>query len=122
MVVVECGGSTGGAGYWWSVGDGGVAWLFVIAAVSYPVTIGLTAAGGMLAAQEKFNKLFWYRLWESITDFAGFIPILLSVWWVSQIATFYAANQVATAVMMLGYTWWIIRGLRRGGDPPLTDV
>lgn len=108
-----------GAAYWWWQGDGLLAGMFVVAGLSYPVTIGLTAAGGMLGAQENFKGLFWYRLGESLTDFAGFIPLLASVWWVSQVVTFYAANQIATAVMMMGLTWWLVRQLKRNGERPL---
>jgi O-antigen/teichoic acid export membrane protein len=109
----------GGAAYWWWQGGVVLAWMFVVAGLSYPLTIGLTAAGGMLGAQENFKGLFWYRLGESITNFAGFIPLLTSVWWISQVVTFYAANQVATAVMMIGVTWWLIRQLKRSGERPL---
>lgn len=109
----------GGAAYWWWQGNVLLAGMFVVAGLSYPVTIGLTAAGGMLGAQENFKGLFWYRLGESITNYAGFIPLLTSVWLVSQAVTFYAANQAATAVMMIGVTWWLIRQLKRGGERPL---
>jgi O-antigen/teichoic acid export membrane protein len=109
----------GGAGYWSYTGEMGVAWLFVVTAVSYPLTIGLTAAGGMLAAQENFKGLFWYRIWESLTDFIGFIPILLSLWWINQIVTFYAANQLATAVMMVAYVLWLIHTIKKRGERPL---
>jgi O-antigen/teichoic acid export membrane protein len=109
----------GGGLYWWYTGEPGVAWLFMVTAVSYPVTIGLTAAGGMLAAQENFKGLFWYRIWESLTDFIGFIPILLSLWWINQIVTFYAANQLATAVMMVAYVLWLIHTIKKRGERPL---
>jgi O-antigen/teichoic acid export membrane protein len=108
-----------GAVYWWWQGDVLLAWMFVVAGSSFPVTVGLTAAGGMLGAQENFKGLFWYRLGESITDFAGFIPLLASVWLVSQVVTFYAANQVATAVMMIGVSWWLMRQLKGSGERPL---
>lgn len=81
-----------------------LAWLFVIAGLSFPVTNGLSLAASTLAAQEKYGRLFWYRLWESLTDFTGFLPLLLGVVWLNQIATFYLANQLATAVMMVTYS------------------
>lgn len=109
-----------GAAYWWWQDDVLLAWMFVVAGSSFPVTVGLTAAGGMLGAQENFKGLFWYRLGESITDFAGFIPLLTSVWLVSQVVTFYAANQVATAVMMIGVTWWLLRQLHRSLAPAIS--
>lgn len=108
-----------GAAYWGWQGQGALAWLFVVAATSYPLTIGLTAAGSMLAAQERFVALFWYRLWESLTDFAGFLPLLLALVWVNQVVTFYATNQIATALMLVGLTLWIVRGLRQAQVAPL---
>ncbi len=105
-----------GAWYWWSLGEPALGWLFVVAAVTYPVTIGLTAAGGTLAAREQFTHLFWYRLGESLTDFAGFIPLLAGVWWVARGVTFYAANQLATAAMMAALSWWLLRTLA-GAEP-----
>lgn len=110
-----------GAIYWVWRGETGTAWLFVITALTFPVTIGLSAATGALSAQERFKDLFWYRIWESITDFAGFIPLLISVLWVSQVVTFYTANQLATAIMMIIYSLWIWRQLRTEKTPPLAQ-
>ncbi|MCB9422442.1 MAG: oligosaccharide flippase family protein [Ardenticatenaceae bacterium] len=101
------------ASYWWWRGEIPLAWMFVITGISFPVTMGLTAAGGMLGAQEKFVGLFWYRLGESVTDFVGFVPILLSVWFVNQVVTFYGANQVATAVMQIIVSVWLLKQLRQ---------
>ncbi len=110
-----------GAGYWWSQGNLPLAWLFLITALTFPVTTGLSAAGGTLSATQNFGGLFWYRLGESLTDFIGFLPLLLSVWWVSQAVTFYAANQITTAVMMVGVSWWLLRRLRIGTSIPTAE-
>jgi O-antigen/teichoic acid export membrane protein len=118
--LLSAAGFLAGAAYWWWQGEMPLAWMFVIAGVSYPVTIGLSACGGMLGAQENFVGLFWYRLGESITDFVGFVPLLLSTWLVNQVVTFYGANQVATAVMMIGVTWWLLRQLHRSLAPPIS--
>lgn len=99
--------------YWWSQGSPVLAWFFVITALTYPVTFALTAAGGVFSATQNFVGLFWYRLGESVTDFVGFLPLLLAMWWVSKGATFYATNQLATAFMMVGTSWWLLRQLRQ---------
>ncbi|MCA9978923.1 MAG: oligosaccharide flippase family protein [Anaerolineales bacterium] len=111
--LLSAAGFLAGAAYWWWQGEIPLAWMFAIAGVSYPVTIGLSACGGMLGAQENFVGLFWYRLGESVTDFVGFVPILLSTWLVNQVVTFYGANMVATAVMQISVSIWLLRQLRR---------
>lgn len=102
-----------GAGFWAWQGQISLAWLFIIAGLSYPLTAGLSAVSGTLAAQERYISLFWYRIWESLTDFTGFIPLLLSTWWINQIATFYGVNQLATALMQISYSLWLILPLYR---------
>jgi O-antigen/teichoic acid export membrane protein len=92
----------GGALYWAHTGNVQLAWMFLVAGFSYPLTAGLTACTGLLSALEKYSALFWYRIFESLTDFAGFLPLAISVWMISKVVTFYAANQLATAVMMVG--------------------
>lgn len=103
--------------YWFRSGDAALGWLFAIAGLSYPVTYGMTASAGMLSARENFKGLFWYRLGESLTDFAGFIPLALSAWWISRAATFFAANQLATGLMQVGVSAALALGLRRMGAP-----
>jgi O-antigen/teichoic acid export membrane protein len=99
-----------------------LAWMFTLAGISFPLTAGLSACAGMLGAQQKYTALFWYRIWESLTDFTGFLPLALGVWWISQAATFYGANQVATTVMLVGLSLWYLRDLRRSGQPPLGSL
>lgn len=110
-----------GAWYWSAQGNGHLAWMFVIAGLSFPVTIGLTAAGGVLAALERFTALFWYRLGESITDFAGFLPLLLLGTTTQPAAVFYGSNQIATAFMMIGVSWWLWQQLRVQAPSPSAD-
>ncbi len=97
--------------YWLRQGDAALFWMFVIAGITYPITVGLTAVGGALGATENFVALFWYRLGESLTDFVGFIPLFLAIWWIRPVVTFYAGNQVATAVMMIGASLWLYQHL-----------
>ncbi len=103
--------------YWFRAGAAPLGWMFVIAGLSYPFTYGMTASAGMLSARENFKGLFWYRLGESLTDFAGFIPLALSAWWISRAATFFAANQLATGLMQVGVSAALALGLRRMGAP-----
>ncbi len=107
------------AAYWLWQGNKTLAILFVIGGLSYPLTIVLAACAGMLAAQEKFSGLFWYRIGQILANFAGFIPLLLSVWWGSRVITFYAANQVALAVLQLSITAWLVWRLRQAQTPPM---
>lgn len=100
-----------GAGYWWWRGEATLALLFVIAGLFCPVLLGLSACSGTLAAREKFGALFWYRIAESLTDFTGLIPLLLSVWWINRGITFYTTNQLATALMLIIVAWWLFKQL-----------
>jgi|GEM_PF-1783338 len=102
-----------GAIYWAWREQSGIAWIFVVTGIGFPLAIGMTASAGMLGAQERFRGLFWYRIFESLTDFAGFIPLAFSVWWISRVLTFYASNQIATGIMQLSVTLWLIRQVRR---------
>ncbi|MBX3011965.1 MAG: lipopolysaccharide biosynthesis protein [Caldilineaceae bacterium] len=108
--------------YWWRQGNSALFWMFLIAGLTYPVTVGLTAAGGALGATENFVALFWYRLGESLTDFVGFIPLLLTIWWLSPVITFYAGNQMATAAMMIGVSLWLYRRLNNPPTKPEADA
>lgn len=115
--LLSSGGFLVGAILWARSGNIPLAWMFVITGLSYPITIGLSATSGMLGAQERYTGLFWYRIFESLTDFAGFIPLLLSVWWVSRVVTFYASNQIATAIMLVGLSILFLRELKREHEP-----
>lgn len=100
-----------------------LAWLFFIAAISFPVTIGLSACPGYISAMEKYNSLFWYRIWESLTDFTGFIPIVFSLLWSSKIVTFFTSNQIATALMQVIVAIIIFTNLKKSSDKPnLTET
>jgi O-antigen/teichoic acid export membrane protein len=106
------------AAYWWFRGNHELALLFVIAGVSFPLTIGLSACSGTLAAQEDFTNLFWYRLAGSMSAFAGFLPLLLSVWWLSQVLAFYSVNQLVTDMLQIGVTWWLLRRIQKSVSTP----
>jgi O-antigen/teichoic acid export membrane protein len=98
--------------YWFYKGDTSLAWMFVITGISFPLTNGLSACAGMLSAQQRFKSLFWYRIWESLTDFTGFIPLAFSAWWISRVVTFYTANIFATAIMQFGVSYVLYQQLR----------
>ncbi len=102
-----------GAAYWFVRNVPEIAWIFIIAVISFPFTYALNASPGFLGAQGKIVKLFWYRLGESLTDFAGFIPVLLSILWINEITTFYTTNQFATAVMQITATVLIIYYIKK---------
>jgi hypothetical protein len=101
-----------GAVYWWRQGESILSAFFVLMALLAPLLYTFSPAGGTLGAQERFRALFWYRIGESVTDFTGFIPLLLGVWWISQGFTFYALNQAATAVMLMWVVRWILLRMR----------
>lgn len=109
--------------YWYWQGNPSLSWLFIITAFTYPLTTALSAASGALAARENFLALFWYRLAESLAYFAGFIPLLLSTWWISQVVTFYTANQLVIALLMVSVTWWLLRQFQRltSTEPPAEE-
>jgi O-antigen/teichoic acid export membrane protein len=110
-------GFLGGALYWYNRGESVLAAFFVLMALVSPLLYTFSPAGGTLGAQERFRSLFWYRIGESLTDFAGFIPLLLGAWWISEGLTFYAFNQIATASMLVLVVRWILR--RMGPQPPV---
>jgi O-antigen/teichoic acid export membrane protein len=113
--LLSAAGFLGGAVYWATRGEITLAWLFVITGISYPLTIGMTASAGMLAAQERYKGLFWYRIFESLTDFTGFIPLALTAFWISKVVTFYATNQVATAIQQTGVSLFLAWQLKKLG-------
>lgn len=106
-----------GAIYWFSQAEIVLGWMFVIAGITFPFTYAMTAAPGYFGAKGSFKSLFWYRIGESVTDFFGFIPLLLSLVWLTQGITFYLTNQIASLVLQVGSTIWIIRNIL-GGSPP----
>jgi O-antigen/teichoic acid export membrane protein len=110
-----------GAFYWNMHNESELAWLFIVAGLSFPLSSGLSAVAGTIGALEYYKTLFWYRIWESLTDFTGFIPLVFSVWWVNQIVTFYGANQLATMVMQIGYSLWMFSLLKKNKDNRLND-
>jgi O-antigen/teichoic acid export membrane protein len=106
-----------GAIYWFSQAEIILGWMFIIAGITFPFTYAMTAAPGYFGAKGSFKSLFWYRIGESVTDFFGFIPILLSLIWLTKGITFYLSNQIASLVLQVGATLWIIRNIL-GGSPP----
>jgi O-antigen/teichoic acid export membrane protein len=110
-------GFLGGAAYWRWKGSMPLAWLFLVAGLSYPATTGLTACAGALSAQEAYVSLFWYRLGESLARFAGFAPLLLSVWLLAKGVTFYAVNQVALAALQIGVSIRLVRRFLTASAP-----
>ncbi len=118
--LLSAAGFLAGAFYWNIQNEPGLAWLFVIAGLSFPLSSGLSAVAGTIGALELYKTLFWYRIWESLTDFTGFIPLMFSIWWVNKIVTFYGANQLATVVMQVGYSLWMFNLLKKIKNNRLT--
>ena len=108
------------AAYWGWQGQGTLAILFIIAGLTYPTTTILAACGEMLAAQENFVGLFWYRLGQYLANFMGFIFLLLSFWWGSRVITFYAVNQICLSVLQIGVTAWLLWRLKQTNAPPVS--
>jgi O-antigen/teichoic acid export membrane protein len=108
-----------GAAYWFFSDKPDLGWIFTIAAVSFPLTYALNASPGFLGSQGKIVSLFWYRIGESLTDFSGFIPVLLSIIWINQITTFYTTNQIATAVMQITVTGILLIQIKKKVFTPL---
>jgi O-antigen/teichoic acid export membrane protein len=105
---------------WRSDSEPALFWLFIVAGLTYPVTIGLTANGGTLAARENFVGVFWYRIGESVVDFVGIIPLLLAAWGAYSVVVYYLSNQLALAAMQLALVVWLWRSLTRDNAPPAT--
>jgi len=106
--------------YWYFRGQVNYSLLFLVTGISYPLTTGLTVIPNIFSAQENFKKLFFYRIFESLVDFTGFIPLALSSWIFSRIVSFYTANQLATLIMQIIYCAWIAKNLRQLSSPPPT--
>ncbi len=81
----------------------------------------MNASPGYLGAQGKILGLFWYRLGESLTDFLGFIPVLLLIIWINKIATFYSTNQLATAVMQVAVTGVLLLQIKKQFSLPFPE-
>ena len=107
--------------YWAWRGDSLLGWLFVIAGITFPITSGLSASAGMLGAQERFKNLFWYRIFEGFTRFAGFIPLILSTWLIGKVVVFYAANQIALGVMLIIVAVLLVKQLLNSKTDPMPE-
>ena len=105
--------------YWLWAGNPILAGLFTIAALTYPVTSGLTAVAGVMGAREDFGHLFWYRIGEALTRYVGFGGLLLLPALSTQVLWFSLANNVALATLQIGVAAWLINQLRREEAPPM---
>lgn len=105
--LLAAAGFLAGAAYWYWQGEAVLAAYFVAAALLYYCLFSLSAGGGTLAARERFRSLFWFRIAESLVAFAGFIPLVLSIWWISKGLTYLVVNQTVTIVLF----WLVIRRL-----------
>ncbi len=108
-----------GGVYWLWRGNPILAGLFAIAALTYPVTTGLTTVAGVLGAGEDFGHLFWYRIGEALTRYVGFGVLLLLSVLSTQVLWFSLANKVALAALQIGVAAWLINQLRREETPPM---
>lgn len=108
-----------GGAYWLWADNPILAGLFTIAALTYPVTTGLTTVAGMLGAREDFGHLFWYRIGEGLTRYVGFGVLLLLPVLSTQVLWFSLANNVALAALQVGVAAWLINQLRREEASPM---
>ena len=108
-----------GGVYWLWAGSPILAGLFTIAALTYPVTTGLTSVAGVLSAREDFSRLFWYRIGEALTRYVGFGVLLLLPVLSTQVLWYSLANKVALAALQVGVAIWLINQARREGTPPM---
>jgi O-antigen/teichoic acid export membrane protein len=106
-----------GALFWLYQGNSPLAWLFLITALFYPLTSGLSIASGTLVARERFTHLFWFRILEALADLAGFLPLLLGLWWISRALTYYSTGQALLAALLVGTTWWLLQQFRAVQTP-----
>ena len=102
-----------GGVYWLWADNSILAWLFTIAALTYPATTGLTTVAGVLSAREDFIHLFWYRIGESLTRYVGFGVLLLLPASSIQVLWLYLGNKLALAALQVGVAAWLISQLRR---------
>ncbi len=117
--IFGCFGFGAGAAYWFNSDSPDLGWIFIIAAVSFPLTYAMNASPGFLGAQGKIDGLFWYRIGESLTDFIGFIPVFFSIIWINQITTFYSTNQIATAAMQVTVTLFLLIKIKNKVSTPI---
>jgi len=108
-----------GGVYWLWAGNPILAGLFTIAALTYPVTTGLTTVAGVLSAREDFGHLFWYRIGEALTRYVGFGVLLLLPALSTQVLWLSLANKVALAMLQVGVASWLINQLREDKSPPM---
>lgn len=101
-----------GAAYWIWKKEIILGWLFIISGITFPFTSGLSAAPGMFGAQEKFTNLFWYRIIEGLIRFSGFLPLILSTWFISKVVTFYSVNQIVLGIFLIIVSLFLIKQFR----------
>jgi O-antigen/teichoic acid export membrane protein len=105
--------------YWHWRGNQALAWLLAIAGLTYPLTTGLSAGAGVLGAREDFGRLFWYRLGEAVTRYAGFSLLLILPWLPERVLWFYLLNNLALAALQIETTRWLVSQARREGTSPM---
>ncbi|MBN1977603.1 MAG: oligosaccharide flippase family protein [Anaerolineae bacterium] len=108
-----------GGVYWLLAGKLILAGLFTIAALTYPVTTGLTTVAGVLSAQERFVHLFWYRIGEALTRYVGFGLLLLLPVSSIRVLWFSLGDSVALAALQVGVAIWLINRLHQTKSSPM---
>jgi O-antigen/teichoic acid export membrane protein len=98
--------------YWLLRGNSTLAGLFTIAALTYPMTTGLTAVAGFLSAREDFGRLFWYRIAEALTRYGGFTILLLLPSLSGRVLWFSLGGNVALAVLQIYVASWLVLRVR----------
>lgn len=105
--------------YQFGTGEVLVGWLCVIAGLAYPVTTGLTAVAGALAAQEQFIALFWYRIGEALTRYGGLLALLGVSLFSSRVLGFAIGEKVALVLLQVGVAYWLLQRLRDMRTPAM---
>jgi len=106
------------AAYWLMKDNLTLSWLFTIAAVTFPFTAAMTA-DYVFSSRQRFRALFWYRVAQAATSYAGVAVLLLLPLLSNAVSWFFLTNRLALAVFQAGVVVWLFQSLRRDGTPPL---
>jgi O-antigen/teichoic acid export membrane protein len=109
-----------GAVYWYYQNETITAILFGLAGITLPFTTGLTASAGTLGALEEFKKLFWFRIFEGLTRFAGFLPVFISTIIAGKVVLYYGINQLALSLMLIIVAIFLSQRLIKSIEQPVS--
>lgn len=99
--------------YGWVRNEVLVAWLLIVSAVTLPFTVGLSNLAGYFAARERFVTLFWYRVVEALSRYAGVITLLVVPAYVFRVVLFSLTNQLVLTFLLTCLALWLYRQMAR---------